>query len=54
MKSWERAVLDSKSNLWLVTTRSEKLLCKKHYGSFFVKGCGDEVEDHYIVNTEKL
>ena len=54
MKQWEKDVLNSKSNLWLVTTRSEKLLCEKHHGSFLVKGSGDEIDDHYIVSSEKL
>jgi len=54
MKAWEQAVLDSRSNLWLVTTRSEKLVCEKHHGSFLVKGCGDEVDDHYIISAKKL
>ena len=37
MKEWERLVNQSKNNLWLVTTKSQKLLCAKIDGVFFIK-----------------
>jgi len=54
MKQWEMDVKESRKNLWLVTTRSEKLLCEKRRGSFIVKRRGDEVDVHYIVSAKQL
>jgi len=55
MKSWQLSVSSSRNNLWLVTTFSEKILCKKVNGEFYVKSpLGCLIESHYIVSFEEL
>ena len=55
MKRWERTVKESKINLWVVTTASEKLLCIKIGSEFFIKNLlRTALEPHYIVKSEKI
>ena len=39
VKEWELIVLKSRSNLWLITTESSKLLCVKFKSKFYIKDC---------------
>ena len=55
MKKWELAVKESKKNLWLVTTMSEKILCKKVDGEFYIKSpLGQLIDSHYVTSSEVL
>jgi len=55
MKAWQLAVSNSRNNLWLVTTFTEKLLCKNIDGEFYVKSpLGQLIDSHYIVSFEEL
>ena len=55
MKEWEKTVNSSKDNLWLVTTKLDKLLCVKFRGRFFVKdGANMMPVKCSILDTEQL
>jgi hypothetical protein len=55
MKSWEILVSKSKLNSWLVTTFTEKLICKKVKGKFYLKSNNNQlIDNHYIVEAVKL
>lgn len=54
VKQWEKEVLDSRKNLWLVTTKKMKLVCKKlEHGIFLIKGKNELVCDE-VISSEKL
>ena len=55
VKEWEIKVANSKENLWLITTKREKLLCVKFRGKFFIKDCADMLPvKQTILSSEKL
>ena len=55
MKKWELVVRESKGNLWLVTTKSQKLLCSKVDGVFFIKSTINLIVPLiYILSIEQI